>query len=65
MTYAIKGDPSMVININMLTGIKASNNMLNTKMRVVIYPVNSPEDDEVLALPSLMLTSSVSPPPVP
>jgi hypothetical protein len=56
MTYIIKGDPSMVININMLTGIKASNNMLNTKIRVVIYPVNAPEDDEASTLPPLMLT---------
>ena len=35
-TFTKDSDPNMVINMDMLTGIKASNNMFNTKLIRVV-----------------------------
>lgn len=46
--------------MNMLkTVIVSSKNMFNTKKKIMIYPENVLEDDELLVLPPLILTFSI------
>jgi hypothetical protein len=63
MTCEKRNDPVIVLNMNMLVRVIASSSiMFNTKVIRVIYLENAPED-EVLLLPTLVL--SFSPPSVP